>query len=121
MKKVGDNKRKNKAKAAPVEFYVVAWSEADLDAGTHDCGTLSTLYSTMAKARKAVMDDIEVVAKDTMDCYDADDLVDVFGTKSPKVLAKQMVDFDRNGLIIWSGDGRKGYYYIAKYSTEFID
>lgn len=105
----------------PNEFYVVAWTDYDPNTDSVSCGFLSELYSTLAKARKAVKNLVLDVAKDDMEGYDKSEWMEVFGTEDARELAKKMTTTDqREYIAAVREDGVESHYTIRKFDGSIV-
>ena len=117
----GNEERKENEMKKPNEFYVVAWTDFDPNAESVSCGFLSGLYSTLAKARKAVKNLVLDAAKDDMECYDKSNWMEVFGTEDAKEVAKMMTTIDQQEYIMAvREDGVESYYKIRKFDGNIV-
>ena len=108
-----------------MDIYTVSYATVDLD-NPENCGSgaFMDIFSTKAKAVKAIKDDIETIAQDHLDLYDKKDWKSEFGVKSAKELAKKMlVRKTVDGMYFFYEDPVNAVsteYTVTKYSTDYI-
>lgn len=114
-----------KKTTTPKNIFVISWSAIDMDEPKNSSsGTFHNIYSTKAKARQAVMDEIASLAAQDLDAYDTDkDKVAALGTADVRELAKKMVLRETIGGMYVECENAAGVvtqFSIAKYSMDYL-
>lgn len=104
------------------KIFVVSWAEYDRDTDNLTSGTFAFIYSSLEKARKAVMDVIRDTVRDDTDCYEKSHWKSVYGTTNFDRIVNKFIEKDEGQFILVSNPNMDivTHYNITCYDANLV-